>query len=64
MTTETTLPRLLSPAELSEYLRVPIRTLEGWRNGVDGPPYKQYHRQVWYPENALIEWLEARKTGK
>ena len=63
MTIQSTLSQLLSTTALSEYLDVPVRTLEAWRNRAGGPPYVQFGRQVWYPENALAEWLEERMTN-
>lgn len=62
MTTQSKLPRLLSTVELSEYLGVPARTLEAWRARAGGPPFVQFGRQVWYPDDALIEWMNERKT--
>ncbi|MGO1851775.1 MAG: helix-turn-helix transcriptional regulator [Microbacteriaceae bacterium] len=59
MTTQ--LPRLLTTAELSEYLGVPIRTLEGWRdpNNPQGPPYIHVGARVRYPEDRLADWIAA-----
>lgn len=63
MTTQSALPHLLSTTALSEYLDVPVRTLEAWRNRAGGPPFVQFGRQVWYPENALAEWLKERRMN-
>ena len=62
MTTQSKLPRLLSTVELSEYLDVPVRTLEAWRARAGGPPYVQFGRQVWYPDDALIDWMNELKV--
>lgn len=58
MTTQSTLPRLLNTTELSDYLGVPARSIEAWRNRAGGPPFVRFGRQVWYPENALVPWLD------
>lgn len=63
MSTPTTLPRLLSTAELAEYLGMPVRTLEGWRSRAGGPPFVYFGRQVWYREDSLVEWLQTLKAG-
>lgn len=47
------LPRLLSTEDLSAYLDVPARTLDGWRNEGSGPPYVKFGGHVRYPEDAL-----------
>lgn len=62
MTAQSKLPRLLSTVELSDYLDVPARTLEAWRARAGGPPFVQFGRQVWYPDDALIDWMIERKV--
>jgi len=62
MTTQSKLPRLLSTVELSEYLDVPVRTLEAWRARTGGPPFVQFGRQVWYPDDALVDWMNDLKA--
>jgi excisionase family DNA binding protein len=62
MTTQSKLPRLLSTVELSEYLDVPVRTLEAWRTRAGGPPFVQFGRQVWYPDDALVDWMNELKA--
>lgn len=62
MTAQSKLPRLLSTVELSDYLDVPARTLEAWRARAGGPPFVQFGRQVWYPDDALIDWMNERKV--
>ncbi|AXA95855.1 helix-turn-helix domain-containing protein [Microbacterium sp. PM5] len=62
MTAQSKLPRLLSTVELSDYLDVAARTLEAWRARAGGPPFVQFGRQVWYPDDALIDWMNERKV--
>jgi predicted DNA-binding transcriptional regulator AlpA len=53
-----------SPAELSEYLGIPERTLTQWRwmtkQGVaKGPRFVRIGRYVRYPRRDTEEWLDA-----
>lgn len=61
----TQLPRLLTTDDVSEYLGVPIRTLEGWRSGKtpQGPPFVHVGTRVRYPENLLAEWVDSLTKG-
>lgn len=58
------LPRLLTAGELSEYLRVPIRTLEGWRQRGGGPPFSRLGNHVRYSEEDVLEWLASRDSRR
>jgi excisionase family DNA binding protein len=54
----TTDPRpLATPAELSEYLQIPERTLVDWRRRGIGP-YRRIGRHVRYPWPGVDAWVE------
>lgn len=60
---QSTLPRMLDIDELSNYLGVPKRTLDGWRSRKSGPPYVKFGKAVRYPEHRLMRWLDERLDG-
>lgn len=64
MTTQSKVPGLLSTVEFSDYLAVPARTLEAWRARAGGPPFIQFGAQVWYSDDALIDWMNERKVTR
>ncbi|MFZ1286604.1 MAG: helix-turn-helix domain-containing protein [Candidatus Phosphoribacter sp.] len=50
--------------ELSEYLRVPVRTLYDWRRVVRGPCASHISRQLRCFVSDVHEWLASRReTG-
>ena len=51
------LPRLLTPEEVSEHLRVPVDTLYAWRYRGVGPPALRIGRHLRYPDDGLAWWL-------
>jgi excisionase family DNA binding protein len=53
-----TASRLLTPAEVSEHLRVPITTLYVWRHQSKGPPAIKVGRHLRYRVRDLEAWLE------
>lgn len=57
------LPAMLDPDQLSAYLGVPRRTIDGWRSGRgDGPPFVKFGKTVRYPEHRLVAWLDAQMS--
>lgn len=57
-------PRLLTPAEVSEYLGCSVDTLRRWRAEMTGPPsIKLSRRCVRYDAAALRAWL-AEQGGR
>lgn len=53
--------KLLTPAEVADFLRVGRRTLEQWRNRGGGPPYIRVAPNcVRYSHGQLTEWLGVR----
>ena len=55
-----TLPRMLDIDELAAYLAVPRRTLDGWRQRRQGPPWVKLGKVVRYPEHRLVRWLDEQ----
>ena len=58
-----TMPKLLSSDELSVYLDVPKKTLEGWRRRSYGPPFTQMGKHVRYREDRVLEWLDETSSS-
>jgi hypothetical protein len=55
---------LLTAAEVVELLehRITTRTLANWRSaGGDGPRYKKIGARIYYPLDAVEEWIEGRE---
>ena len=60
-TTEKSLPKLLDQKQVSEILRKSPAWLERLRwSGEDGPPFIRIGRNIRYPENELIEWINSK----
>ena len=56
--------RLLSLADLSEMLGVPIHTLYRWRQHGEGPKGYRVGRHVRYRRAAVEAWLEGRADSR
>jgi excisionase family DNA binding protein len=53
--------RLWSPADVSEYLGVPVATLYKWRQMGEGPPGFRIGKHIrWRPQD-VEAWLETRR---
>ena len=52
----------LTTAEVAEYLRVSLRTLEGWRRRRVGPPWSRLEGQVRYDLHELEAFMEANRV--
>ena len=52
--------RLVTIEELSDYLRVPVKTLYDWRHRGLGPPGLRVGRHVRYRQADVDVWLESR----
>lgn len=50
----------LTSEETAERLRVSLRTLEGWRNRRQGPPFRKFGRRVLYPMDLLEQWEQEQ----
>jgi predicted DNA-binding transcriptional regulator AlpA len=62
---QVTLPKLLTAAELADYLGVDVRTLERWRRLGRGPRVTRVgDHKVRYAEPDVAEWLSAGGDSK
>ncbi len=52
--------RLMTLAELSEMLGVPVETLYGWRHRGEGPAGYRIGRHVRYRRSTVEAWLESQ----
>ncbi len=52
--------RLMTLAELSEMLGIPVNTLYGWRCRGEGPPGYRIGRHIRYRRAAVETWLETQ----
>jgi excisionase family DNA binding protein len=50
---------LMTTAAASEYLGVPVKTLEAWRYTGNGPRFVKLGRSVRYRPTDLHAWIEA-----
>lgn len=56
-------PTYVSEAELSEHLRIPVRTLQTWRYQGRGIPYVKFGATVRYSLQAVEKYV-ARQTQR
>ena len=52
-------PTLLTPAELSQRLRISEHTLANWRAVGQGPPYVKLGGKIRYRDFDVDEWIES-----
>lgn len=57
-----TIQRLLTTAEVAQFLGVPVKTLHQWRYRRTGPPAARVGRHLRYDPADLAEWLRGRKS--
>lgn len=57
------LERLLTVAELSDYLGIPVATLYDWRVDGVGPRAVKLGRCLRYPESCIRAWIEEKLCG-
>jgi excisionase family DNA binding protein len=55
--------RLLTPDELSEWLRVPKQTVYRWRTRGGGPSAYRVGRHVRYAVSDVEQWLQERRSA-
>jgi excisionase family DNA binding protein len=55
--------RLVTPYEVSVFLRVPLRTIYRWRSRGDGPRGYRIGRHVRYRVDDLKRWLEDHRDA-
>ena len=61
--THSGLERLLTIAELSDYLGIPVATLYDWRVDGVGPQAVKLGRALRYPESCVRTWIEEKLRG-
>lgn len=61
--THSGLKRLLTIAELSDYLGIPVATLYDWRVDGVGPQAVKLGRALRYPESCVRTWIEEKLRG-
>lgn len=49
---------LLSPTELAEYLKMPVKTIYNWRSAGEGPRGIRVGRHVRYRQTDVDAWLD------
>ena len=59
-TTSKDLLPLMTPADLSEYLGVPLGTLANWRYQRRGPAFVRLGRHVRYRADDVLEWIREQ----
>ncbi len=52
--------KLITPAELADYLGIPVKTLRQWRYLGTGPDGLRVGRHVRYKPTAVRAWLDAQ----
>lgn len=60
----TSLGRLVTSAELSSLLNIPLRTIEGWRRRRTGPPWVRAGRAVRYDVVEVADWLKRNRPSQ
>ncbi len=51
---------LLAPAQVVEYLQVPVNTLYRWRTTGDGPPAARVGKHLRYRQRDVDAWVERQ----
>lgn len=57
------LERMLSSAEVSDLLGVPVRTLDNWAHQKTGPAFFKVGRSRRYKESDVERWLAANAVA-
>ncbi|HEV2069479.1 MAG TPA: helix-turn-helix domain-containing protein [Acidimicrobiales bacterium] len=56
--------RLLTTAQVSEYLAIPVSTLHVWRHRGVGPPSLKVGRHLRYRRGDVETWLQSRASAQ
>jgi excisionase family DNA binding protein len=56
--------RLMSLADLSEMLGIPVNTLYGWRTRGEGPAGYRVGRHIRYRRSTVEAWLETQTDAR
>jgi hypothetical protein len=51
-----------TPETLSEFLEVPVRTLEDWRGRDYGPAWFRAGNRIRYTPSAVRDWMEGQSS--
>lgn len=51
---------LLSPTELAEYLKIPVKTIYNWRSEGAGPRGIRIGKHLRYRQRDIDAWLDAQ----
>ena len=55
---------LLKEADAAEFLKVSVRTLQGWRCSGDGPKFVRVSgRMIRYRRQDLLDWIASRTVS-
>ncbi|GAB2818793.1 helix-turn-helix domain-containing protein [Lentzea nigeriaca] len=54
---------LMSPAEVGEYVNVPLNTVYAWNTRGGGPKYSRVGRHVRYRKSDVDAWLAENAVG-
>jgi excisionase family DNA binding protein len=55
--------QLMGPAEVAEFLGIPVATLYAWRYRQTGPPSLRVGRHLRYRRADVIRWLDKQALG-
>jgi excisionase family DNA binding protein len=55
---------MLSPADLAEFVGVPVRTVYAWRHAGEDPPGYRVGKHVRYRREDVEAWLAARADDR
>lgn len=53
-----------SPAELAEYLDIPLQTIRRWRHTGEGPVGGRFGKHIRYRNKDIERWIQARIDGE
>lgn len=56
-------PKMLTPAELSELLSIPVQTLYRWSSRGDGPKPRRIGRHLRYDPADVKKWLDDGRNA-
>ncbi|MBC57426.1 MAG: hypothetical protein CL814_10880 [Confluentimicrobium sp.] len=63
--TKLSLPKLMTPAQVAEFLQVSERQFYDWKKAGDSPPAIYWsQRTVRYDRDDVMAWAETKKVGQ
>ena len=57
ISSQSSLPEILTVPELAEYLGVPVRTVRFWRERGSGPPGFRVGKRLYFRADVVAAWL-------